>query len=177
MPLKHYFPTILLFLISHLLLSQSLYVELNSKETLEFKLEGVKKLTYEDNQLVLYKKDKSAQSWPLSLIQKYYYTTSDDPLSITDTPQESLPSFTLFPNPAASNLTIRLNEFIEPVFLIEIYDQKSLRLMFFDKSFLKNKLDITWNCRDKNGLKLNPGLYFCKVYSGHNTYIKKFQIY
>ena len=74
----------------------------------------------------------------------------------------------IYPNPFSSQASIR---FVLPVNskvtlgIFDIYGRKITTLL--DKSLSAGEYTETWNCRDKNGIRVPPGVYFCLLTNGN----------
>jgi len=94
----------------------------------------------------------------------------------------------LFPNPFVSNLNIALSlyEATDGVGLsrfdlagatvsVKIYDVSGrlVRTVYERESFQPGDYSFAWNGLDQNGVKVSPGVYYCKLQIGERTLTKR----
>ncbi len=80
----------------------------------------------------------------------------------------SEPFFSISPNPSRDNVQIKLDEPIENVLIIEIYNINGERIIHNLKAGIIGKNDISINLTS-----LPPGLYFCRISNGNNVSTRK----
>ncbi|WP_296620597.1 type IX secretion system sortase PorU [Marivirga sp.] len=81
--------------------------------------------------------------------------------------QFSILDFTMFPNPASSEVNFRLrqnrkNEKVE--FNYQILNHQGQLIYTHSYQTKEDFRQDVWNLRDKNGIKLSPGIYFVRVF-------------
>jgi hypothetical protein len=85
--------------------SQYLVVNFNNDSQLEYGIQEVAKVRFENDFMLLYLTDETIVSWGLNLIHNYYHSESGLGMTI-NSPLRLDPKVNLFPNPSAGSFTL-----------------------------------------------------------------------
>ena len=85
--------------------SQYLVINFSNDSQLEYGIQEIEKVRFENDFMLLHLNDGSVVSWELSLISNYYHSESGLGMTV-NSPLRLDPKVNLFPNPSAGSFTL-----------------------------------------------------------------------
>lgn len=101
--------------------------------------------------------------WMMARLAGWEGDTTTNPTGVTAATLNSKQKITLYPNPAKSDITIKLPETIKGNISVEIYDMQGRIVLYECKILNNNKVYL-------NNLKINEGIYCLIVKSNQSIY-------
>ena len=72
----------------------------------------------------------------------------------------------VIPNPCATHAEISFPTSLTALDRVLIYDALGRQVATIKPEFIKNGRAVTWDCRDHDGARVSPGIYFYRTHSG-----------
>ncbi len=158
---------LLLTVLSGLSLSseaQHLYVRQQNGTQQSYDIANVTSIKFAPNSVYIHKSN-GVDSYALDLVR--YINFTDLMVGITDKQVKPVVSFLIFPNPAHTELNIAFETALVQNASVTVYtiDGKTAFRQLLQRNSKNYQLPISG---------LQPGIYFCSIHVGANTYTQKF---
>lgn len=158
-------PTLILFLLSaSIAFSQSLIVTLNNSNTETFETDNILSLKFGNTTLILTEKDGTVNTWEIDDIDNYRF---DEATSISENSTIITEEAHVFPNPASSEVNIRLTSSHGGKVTIDILDISGKLVEHVYSGDHNDGAPYIWYT--KNAVK---GTYLCRIITDNKVISK-----
>lgn len=146
------------------LLGQTVFFHFTNGATMNYDVAEIEKLTFEDDQQLLWIKDGTQYAWNVSTIGHYEF---DQSVGVTHVASGVEPiAMRLYPNPTDGQVTIEVMlHGIGPV-LFDIYDLRGRQVRAWQIGQQPaGSYTLIWDGADATGTRVSPGAYIVRVRS------------
>jgi hypothetical protein len=142
---------------------QSLFLHFFNGALVAYDLSKIRKITFENDLMLLHKEDGSTVSWNVEEISKYTFL---EPTNVIENfNNEETLNLIVFPNPSTVKLTLELSSLVNEKITIEVFNAEGKNICELFNGEVKdgNNITFTWNRKDRNNNIAANGMYYCRV--------------